>query len=502
MAAVRWMAPVCLLASFIWVGPAAAEATMVLPRPAVEVLGEGTVRLTAKGGDLAVAWPAGAVQGAILEGRKLLLRRLKALGHTLSESDASEAAVVVARCDEATLAGLCERHNLAPLLEANRRRQAYHLQAGTTAGGKPRVALRAVSDWGLYYGLVTLCQLLDVDDAGALRIPTIEVLDFPEIGHRLAKTSAANPPEVVARFVAWLPLLKISQVGLQYHGRSSKRPEPDFTANVERLCPRLRREGTIETIVYFCPFRASPGKATGPSRAAYDFSVEADAAAYGDYLLWIMAQGAHGIEVDYNDWPGSREVPIADVINLAFERVRRKHPDAYVLYCPPAQGDESYRGLPTAALRQTLSRVPPAVWPLWTGPTTLIEKPLTSEAVEQFTRQAGRRPFLWVNRVAWGVDKAFVTTLPAGPGGESASVFRGDFLPRDLNRLFEGVHLNAGLSPQYNRLPGAFDTKALVYLATAADFLWNPRAWNAQDSLRRAARFVEIMNGLPAGPDP
>jgi hypothetical protein len=80
---------------------------------------------------------------------------------------------------------------------------------------------------------------------------------------KVAKTGAEASPDLVERFAAWLPLYKISQIGLQYHGKNSKNPEPDFTTNIKTLCPRLRRSGTLESIVYFCPFRAPKGNKAG-----------------------------------------------------------------------------------------------------------------------------------------------------------------------------------------------------------------------------------------------
>ena len=469
-----------------------AAGTNVLPQPVVEKVTGKTVILARKAESIGVALPE-RTGAPIAEGMNLLKRRAAALGYKLVACDTRSSQIALARCSEETLTQLLKSHGIEEKLEANRLSQAYHITVESSSTGKPLMAIRAAHDWGLFYGLVSLCQLLDVDDAGNLCVPAVEILDFPEIAHRLAKTGAEAPPDLVERFAAWLPLYKISQVGLQYHGKNSKNPEPDFTTNIKTLCPRLRRAGTLESIVYFCPFRGQKDKKTGRTDGAYDFPSAADKAAYGDYLLWIMAQGAHGIEVDYNDWPGSSEVPISDVLNLAYEKVKKQYPDAYVLYCPPARGKESYRGMPTPDLRQTLSRVPPGVWPLWTGPYTLIREPLPAAQVETWTKEAGRRPFLWLNRVALEVKESFSNPVP---GLKDRRVFAGDRLPKELNRLFEGVHFNAGLSPGGNKLPGDFDPRSLAYLATAADYVWNPHKWEPAESYRRAVRFVEVMRPL------
>jgi hypothetical protein len=273
-----------------------------------------------------------------------------------------------------------------------------------------------------------------------------------------------------------MPLYKLNVMGLQFHGTNSNETET-FRDNVKAVCARARQSGILETVVYFCPFR---GK-------GYDFNTAADKRRYTEFLQWMLDQGANGMEVDYNDWPG-RATPIEDVINLACRAVAEKNPRAYNLYCPPSRGTSVYRGPASAEMTRILSQVPTNVWPLWTGMATnnaLIEKPLNPSDVEAWTRAAGRRPFLWVNRVGPRdrYNRPFTRPVNEVPG---AFVFRGDFLPKDLNRLFEGVHFNA--------IPlSRSDSEMLAYLATAADYVWNPQGWEAVDSCRRAKRFVEIM---------
>ena len=466
----------------------APPAGRILPRPRIESLRPEAVTLARKGQKLSVRLEA-AAGPAGREGVKLLDRRLRGLGAGGASPVGAAAAqnpppVTVSLCTPAELAEQLRVH-AAEKLAPPRLRQAYSLKiTRADAGGRVRIA--AAADRGLYYGLVSLCQLLDADPAGNVSLPVGEVLDWPEIACRLAKTSGSmNPVRKVARFAQWLAPLKISQVGIQYHGSNSRKPDRNFIENVRTICGHYRKTGTLETIVYFCPFR-------GGGRA-YQFRSDADKAAYAKFLLSVMAQGAHGIEVDYNDWPGSKGVPIAEVLNLACRAVLAKHGDAHVLYCPPLSGKECYRGMATEQMGRTLAKVPPRVHTLWTGMQTLIGRRLKAEQVERWTKIAGRRPFLWVNRVALGVGSSFSRPVPAAGG---ARAFCGERLPRQLHRLFEGVHLNAGISRGYNKLTGEFTPEAMAYLATAADFLWNPHDWDAAESARRARRLVEILTPL------
>jgi len=461
----------------------------IIPRPKIENLSATAITLVHTRADLKISIPDGET-GPVAEGIALLSKRLERLGYALSRDPSGQ--VMVAYCSESTMQNLLQAHGCREQLEIERMKQSYHLAIQET---EKHVAIKIEAPYplGIYYGIVSLCQLLATNKAGDLSLPAGEVLDYPEIAIRLAKTSASlNPPDSIAHLARWLSACKLSYIGLQYHGDHSRQPEPHFPENIRRLCPELRRAGTLESIVYFCPFRGDIGDATG----AYDFSSPEDLAAYAEYLRWIMAQGASGIEVDYNDWPGSAEVPIADVLNLVYRTLAETYPGACILYCPPVQGAEQYHGIATSELGRTLSRVPARVWPLWTGMGILIADPLSDEQVEEWTRIAGRRPFLWVNRAGPAVETAFACEVEGQQGG---FVFNGGLLPKDLHRLFEGVHLNVALGTGYNELPDNFDTEALVYLATAADYLWNPHDWQAEESLRRGRRFVEVTSPLLEG---
>jgi hypothetical protein len=282
-------------------------------------------------------------------------------------------------------------------------------------------------------------------------------------------------------------------VGLQFHGTRSLEPDQNFTTSIRTICGWARDTGVCETVVYFCPFRGKP-----KTEGAYDFRRPEHRAAYAQLLQGFLAQGAHGIEVDYNDWPGSPETPIEDVLNLACDAVWQKDPAAYVLWCAPNLGPVTYAGPASPEMARILSKVSPRIWPLWVGPSGWIgwrqpRFPLEAKYPEEWTRVTGRKPFLWINRVAKDVPLEVGRPIEEIPG---ARAFRGEDLPRDLNRLFAGVHFNAGLSKGYMKLPNEFPPEALAFLATAADFVWNPRDWEARESHRRARRFVSVMSPL------
>ena len=459
----------------------AGGAGRVLPHPQIEDYGRGVFQLGPQAARFTVSFKgiSPSESAACQNGFRRLSKRLTLLGAggITIEARGGDAQFVITKASAKQFSRLLREQGAREMLTGKRLEQAYTLVCRHRYRNRASVQVTACSELGIYYGLVSLCQLLDKAEAGSVCLPDVKIADWPEIGLRLAKTSASmlHLP-ALQEFAALLPVYKMNVMGLQYHGTNSNQVEP-FRENVQAVCSRARQNGILETIVYFCPFR---GK-------AYDFNLPADQQRYVEFLQWMLAQGANGIEVDYNDWPG-RGTPIEDVINLACHAVAEKSPHAYVLYCPPNRGSSVYRGPASAEMTRILSRVPTNVWPLWTGIATnnaLISKPLDPADVEAWTRAAGRRPFLWVNRVG-AQDKTkrpFACPVDEVPG---AFAFRGEFLPKELNRLFEGIHFNA--APMSRS-----DPEALAYLATAADYVWNPRGWEAADSCRRARRFVEIM---------
>ncbi|MHC4799341.1 MAG: beta-N-acetylglucosaminidase domain-containing protein [Planctomycetota bacterium] len=463
--------------------------TNIIPRPKVEAVSKKPLIIAEKNTPICIDLGNTPTSGPVTEGLKLLKKRLQILAQPVATEKTEKPQIIIRQCSKMEMIYICKYHGLLPYWSSLRFRQCYDILMKKTKEGVPEVTIRSRDERGLFYGIVSLCQLLEKDDQSNLIVPEGEIVDFPELAHRLAKTSATHfLPKTNRRLAEWLSLMKFSLIGLQFHGENSKNPDANFKANLTKLCPQLRQDGIIRPVVYFCPFKGKPGQ------AAYDFTSPKDRKAYADFLLWIMDRGAYGIEVDYNDWPDTnQDLPIADVLNLAHETLKAKNPYSYLLYCPPLKGQERYRGPATAQLFLTLNQVSKRIWPLWTGMTTRIAKPLTNEQIEKWTRMADRKPFLWINRVGLGVKHSFSRKLQ---DPKDAHVFLGERLPKDLYKILEGIHLNISMGHRYNKPANQFNTDALAYLITAADYIWNPQAWNPNESARRAQLFVKTMTPL------
>jgi hypothetical protein len=454
----------------------------VIPRPRIEKYGQKIITLTEPGQTVAVIIVNSSIDQSkpIDEGIKLFSKRLGLLNDSKIEIVAMQGdhQIKIDYSTEEEMTRILQEEGVDEKVEGKRLSQSYYLETKKISGKNPLVEIRSCSDLGLYYGLVSLCQLADSSEAGQIVLPEVKIVDYPEIGIRLAKTSATfDRPYWLRKLTDWMPVFKMRMVGLQFHGENS-RELGLFERNVKSVCPRQRELGLLETIVYFCPFRGN----------GYDFETQSGRDDYVKMINWIFDQGAYGIEVDYNDWPGE-DVPIEDVLNLAYRAVMGRNSDAYILYCPPNKGPTQYRGAVTEETKRILSLVPEKIWPLWTGMTTVVTDTLYPEQVEQWAKDAGRRPFLYLNRVMLYYPKSYSQTLREFP---EARVFKGELLPKELGDLFEGIHFNAA-DPNYRM---AFDDISLAYMATAADYVWNPHDWEAAESYRRAKRFVEIMQPL------
>lgn len=466
----------------------------ILPHPRIESYGSAEIVLSEKNQPISVTVKNVENAAPVNHGMDLLSKRIEFLGGAgaeLSET-AGESRIVLEKCSAQKFGEILKSNGVEENVDGKRLEQAYHLR--TT---KPKennisaVTITAASERGLYYGMVSLCQLVELGAGDKIVAREADILDWPEIGLRLAKASATlNSQDRLQLFTTWLPVYKMSVVGLQYHGGNSKNPEEPFPTNIEVICKKNNTSGILESVVYFCPFRGGGKIITWVDHnaykkpGAYDFTKNSDRKQYAKYLQWIIDQGAHGIEVDYNDWPGLK-TPIEDVLNLACDAIDEKSPDAYVLYCAPNEGTSTYMGRASSEMRRILSNVPEKVWPIWTGLHYLMTySPVTARLAQEWEREAGRRPYLWINRVQINVAESL--SHPLVIDGDSTWVFQGETIPKELNRLFEGTHFNSDTHLINNK-------NELIYFATAADYVWNPHDWVAEESGRRARRFIDIM---------
>lgn len=465
----------------------------VSPKPRIEVYGEGNIILrNANDTDLSVILENFSIDNsyALKSGLDLFAKRLKFLGKGSIEYSRESAIsqLSIQKCTEKELSRLFRENNVKEPPGSDELRQVYFLETKRTRSRSASVVLKACDSPGIFYALVSLCQLIDVNEADELCIPQITICDWPAVNRRLAKAKAShiNSLESIRKFTAWMPVFKLNMIALMDYSENSKEPTELFLENVKIICAEEKQKELLSTIVYFCPFRGNK----------YDFNKTKDIKEYSEFLLWIMAQGADGIEVDYNDWGNTTDVPIEKVLNIAYTAIDKEYPGSMILFCPPQKGPIKYRGPATDETSRVLSLTPEKVWPLWVGAPRADSTILTPTKVNNWINKAGRKPFLWINRVY--PTGLFSNPMKDNPG---AYVFKGERLPKEIGNLFEGVHLNMSMSPEKEdhlnqTIPAEFQKVVIEYFATATDFLWNPYDWDANESYKRARRFAMIMMPL------
>lgn len=187
-------------------------------------------------------------------------------------------------------------------------------------------------------------------------------------------------------------------------------------------------------------------------------------------LRQLLDLGAAGVAVLLDDTPGTLQ---HDADRAAFTDLAEAHvhllraareglgPDAWLLACPWA-----YWGDATASpyLATLAAGIDPAIDLFWTGPRICSHTIGVADA-QRFEAVTGRRPLYWdnypVNDVAMGFE------LHVGP-----------YLGRDpgLGEASRGVIANPMELAQASRIP----------LATLAEFLANPAAYDPEAAWRRA----------------
>jgi hyaluronoglucosaminidase len=155
----------------------------------------------------------------------------------------------------------------------------------------------------------------------------------------------------------------------------------------------------------------------------------------------------------------------ADLTAWLFDALRARRADAHLTLVPT-----EYVGTrPTSYLEALADGLPPDVDVMWTGPTVCSPVVRAADARAWATALAGRRPLLWDN-------------YPVNDGTMERSLHLGPYRGRepDLTDELDGVLCNPMLQAHASQ----------VALATAADFLGAPEAYDPQASWSRAIAAV------------
>ncbi|MEE4310733.1 MAG: glycoside hydrolase family 20 zincin-like fold domain-containing protein [candidate division KSB1 bacterium] len=426
----------------------------------------------------------------------------------VTSTDKSHCDIILRITEPQQFKTLFDSYGFEEMPEDNYLTGAYLLTMETDEDRNSTLVISGTADRGLYYGLLTAMQLIKpLPDKTSL--PQLAIADWPHMPNRLAKFSGSvNDPQTLRRYTNWLPFLRFNYNGLQFHREGKADVFPRYRSAVQNECSRSKTTELIDVITYVSPFL---------HLSEYDFKeqIAPTTEKYLDFLLWALAQGAAGVEIDYNDFGKGDD--IAAFINKIYNVVKSRYPQARVLYCAPNEGPEQYRGLPSPRMQKTIKSIPDDIWVLWTGAIHPFHG-ISPEHATEWAQLSGRKPFYWINGISYrgvkvkyrGNDPKYIEipgyvhqpSIVRLGGDDDAVVFNGSLQPRNLNSLFEGTHFNVGFTGGdggrwgWHILPETVPLDGMVYLATAADYIWNPVQWSEKGSWRRAKRYVDMITPI------
>jgi hypothetical protein len=203
---------------------------------------------------------------------------------------------------------------------------------------------------------------------------------------------------------------------------------------------------------------------------------------YVEKLLGWVSRGCTWIGVDFNDWFAQTTITAEErekigdsadimsfVTNETYKRVREKYPKVGFVVV------ESQYKQATPDTIKFCQKIPNDVLVISTGPPTTAAGYnclITAEFLGEWAKQTGRKPFLWDNGLYRQLDHLapFVNRI------YNLNAYR-NRLPAHPEEYLSGpgIHLNGGAKRWW--APGAL---------TFLDYAWNPEAYNAEESLRKA----------------
>jgi len=356
---------------------------------------------------------------------------------------------------------------------------AYALRVEADPSGA-RAEVLAGDAVGRYYAVQTLRQLISAEPAP--RIQPVTIVDRPAIGLRGVLEGFYGAP--------WAPedrLAMISQIAALKMNTFVYAPKGAGSINTAWMLPFSEEElehfeelsvAASRHHVRFC-FEIHPS-------FLFHYSTEADFQTLVEKFEDVLDRGIDCVVLAFDDVtptliPPDTEVfddyssAQADFVPRLGEALEKSHPGLLLAYVPTEYYTlhaDAESALPKLGLAL------PSQWAIaWTG-REIIPSTITRADADAFAALIGRPPLLGDNYPV--SDDAWKTGI----------VHLGPLTGRapDLLQGLSGIAFNA--------MPLAF--ASLPATATAADYSWNPEAYEAGDSMGRAARLYAGDGGASA----
>jgi len=346
-------------------------------------------------------------------------------------------------------------------------------------GEGDRVLCSGESPAATYFAVQSLVQLTFERD-GAAYLQRAEIADWPMFPVRSFKLGGQDW-DLIREMGRWCGQYKYNCFNVCYTtvGRDEwKDPAPEYRQLLADLCAYRVPRG-LDVMPFVNPYYLWQEHIVTSDDGQIDQL--ADTCAIG------LEHGARKVMLCLDDF-ASEKIPYtirseadrerfqtlgeanAHLVNELHRRLRTRFPDYELFFVPPYYWipKGSYQEAGEADLTLIGQRIPPEVHIVWTGPVVRSAR-ITQDHVDAYSALIGRRPFLWDNTL-------YMHHQPP-------SYMLDEFVTQYPDRFWEmndtGVHYNAGGGEIYK-----------VGLMAAADYLWNPAAYDPASSLHRALEQV------------
>ena len=341
---------------------------------------------------------------------------------------------------------------------------------------------------GAYLAAQSLVQMMErVEDKVVLH--AVRVRDWPTYRLRSFKTGGGFGPETTSMQMGlWAPFAKFNCYNICYTtlGRDKwKDPEPGYREHVQTLAAHMRArgldvmpfvnpyylwrehivtadEGDLEKLFEACRLGPEAG-ATRVMLCLDDFASEPK---WSGPELYVVRS-----ERDRERWGDDLAAVNVHMVNDLARRMRAAYPDVILYVVLPYYWNPggSYREAGEAYLRAVGEGLDPEVRVVWTGPQVRSAIITRGQTEHYQGLLGGREVMLWDNTIY----------MHHNPPHYFLDTFRTQYPERFWELMSGEVHLNAGGGEAYK-----------AGLLAAADYLWNPAAYDPEASLRNALGAV------------
>jgi len=354
------------------------------------------------------------------------------------------------------------------------------------------IVCRGYDDRGAYYGIQSLIQLIS---ARGLR--SADIQDWPAFKMRILPNVAWAGPE----YMEWAAQYKLNVAGIHYPLAKQWRKLPeDYLAKSDAACKFAKDTSIIDAIQYLNPYVTYAG-----SSPVINLQNQADIdeliATYDHFLSSGGTMIALCVDDFFRMTPEDRKrfeshsEAQAFLVNQVYQPLKKRHPGMTMIFCPQwYAGVLRDREKRVELSEQSVnfgkdlgrhywylcSHIPEEILVFWTGPKVRSHE-LTVDQLTSFEKVAGRKPLLWDNTFYDYHPTSFIENV-FDPYPSTNKY------PEDLYKYLDrrAIHLNSG-----------YDQVSKVGFLTAADYFWNPPAFDPEKSLKNALDRVAGPEAAP-----